>query len=92
MANVQEPPTSIGKRPAGQFLKLREAAIKISATTRFLQRRIACGEIQVLNPSRRMVRISRAELSRWIQRYTHGGHLNPAKAAIPETEGREVTG
>lgn len=72
---------------ARKYISLRDAAREIGATRRFLERRVECGEIAVFRPSRKLVRVSRDELNRWIKSYSHGGHLNPAKPAIPETEG-----
>jgi excisionase family DNA binding protein len=57
-----------------KFLSLRDAACEIGATRRFLERRIEDGELAVFRPSRRLVRVSRAELDRWIASYSHGGH------------------
>lgn len=74
----------------GKFLSLKNAAKELSCTRRFLERRIECGELAVFRPSRKLVRVSREELDRWVASYSHGGHINPAKAAIPETEGGEV--
>ena len=72
----------------GKFLSLKNAARELSCTRRFLERRIEAGELAVFRPSRKLVRVSREELYRWVASYSHGGHNNPAKAAIPETEGR----
>jgi excisionase family DNA binding protein len=69
----------------GKFLSLKNAARELSCTRRFLERRIECGEISVFRPSRKLVRVSRDELDRWVASYSHGGHLNPAKVAT-ETE------
>jgi excisionase family DNA binding protein len=74
----------------GKFLSLKNAARELSCTRRFLERRIECGELAVFRPSRKLVRVSRDELDRWVASYSHGGHLNPSKASIPETEGREA--
>jgi excisionase family DNA binding protein len=60
-----------------KFLSLRDAATEIGATRRFLERRIEDGEIAVFRPSRRLVRVSRAELDRWIESYSHGGSRTP---------------
>lgn len=68
----------------GRFLSLKNAARELSCTRRFLERRIECGELAVFRPSRKLVRVSRDELDRWVASYSHGGHLNPAKAS---TEG-----
>jgi len=55
------------------FLSLREAALEIGCTRRFLEKRIEDGEIAVFRPSRRLIRIARGELNRWIASYSHGG-------------------
>lgn len=54
------------------YLSLREAAQEICATRRFIEKRIEDGEITVFRPSRRLVRVSRIELNRWIESYSHG--------------------
>lgn len=72
-------PTSI--HPASQnhipaereFLSLNAAAEKIGCTRRFLETRIVDGELSVFRPSRRLVRITRAELDRWVDLYTRKG-------------------
>jgi excisionase family DNA binding protein len=71
----------------GKFLSLKNAARELSCTRRFLERRIECGELSVFRPSRKLVRVSREELDRWVASYSHGGHLSPTKASIPGTEG-----
>ena len=63
------------------FLSLREAALEIGCTRRFLEKRIEDGEIAVFRPSRRLVRISRAELNRWIASYSQGGKSSADAAA-----------
>ena len=55
------------------FITLNEAAEEICCTRRFLEKRIEDGEIRVFRPSKRMVRVSREELERWIAFYSHGG-------------------
>lgn len=72
----------------GRFLSLTNAAREIGCTRRFLERRVSVGEIAVFRPSRKLVRVARAELERWVSTYSHGGHLNPAKSATSGTEGR----
>ena len=57
--------------PLKAFYTLDEAAEMISCTRQFLEGRIADGEIAVFRPSARMVRISKGELSRWIESFTH---------------------
>ena len=57
----------------GKFLSLKNAARELSCTRRFLERRIECGELAVFRPSRKLVRVSREELDRWIESYSHGG-------------------
>lgn len=59
------------------YLSLREAAQEIGCTRRFLEKRIEDGEIAVFRPSRRLVRVARGELSRWIASYSHGGKQTP---------------
>jgi excisionase family DNA binding protein len=56
-----------------QFLTLAEAAEEIGCTRRFLETRIEDGELRVFRPSTRLVRVRRAELERWIERYSFGG-------------------
>jgi excisionase family DNA binding protein len=57
-----------------EFLSLNAAAEKIGCTRRFLETRIEDGELKVFRPSRRLVRISRAEFDRWVETYsTKGG-------------------
>jgi excisionase family DNA binding protein len=55
------------------FISLPEAAQQIGCTRRFLESRIADGEIKVFRPSTRLVRIARPELARWVESYSHGG-------------------
>jgi excisionase family DNA binding protein len=55
------------------FLTLQEAASEIGCTRRFLERRIEDGEIRVFRPSRRLVRVSRVELNRWVEAFSSGG-------------------
>ena len=56
-----------------QFLTLAEAAEEIGCTRRFLETRIEDGEPRVFKPSTRLVRVRRAELEKWIERYSFGG-------------------
>jgi excisionase family DNA binding protein len=67
-------PTQANERA---FISLQEAAQEIRCTRRFLERRIEDGEIAVFRPSRRLVRIARGELNRWIESYSHGGSRTP---------------
>jgi len=75
-----------------KFITLKQAALEINATRRFLERRVEIGELKVFKPSRRLVRVSRDELSRWITAYSSGGLLNPTKAPAPAPTGKEVAG
>jgi len=59
------------------YLSLRDAAQEIGCTRRFIEKRIEDGEIAVFRPSRRLVRVARGELSRWIASYSHGGKQTP---------------
>ena len=52
------------------FLTLAEAAAQIGCTRRFLEQRIEDGELKIFRPSRRLVRVSRAEFERWIESYS----------------------
>jgi len=61
----------------GKFLSLKDAARELSCTRRFLERRIECGELAVFRPSRKLVRVSRDELDRWVASYSHGGKRTP---------------
>ena len=60
------------------FLTLNEAAAILGCTRRFLDSRIADGEIAVFHPSSRFIRIRRTELERWIAEFTHGAATVPA--------------
>lgn len=55
------------------FVTIAQAAAEIGCTRRFLQRRIADRELAVFQPSKRLVRIRRSELERWVATFTHGG-------------------
>ena len=57
----------------GKFLALKDAARELSCTRRFLERRIEAGELSVFRPSRKLVRVARTELDRWVASYSHGG-------------------
>ncbi|KAB2638202.1 MAG: helix-turn-helix domain-containing protein [Verrucomicrobia bacterium] len=52
------------------YLSLSEAADQLGCTRRFLEKRIDDGEIARFAPSKRLVRIKRTELDRWIESYT----------------------
>jgi excisionase family DNA binding protein len=68
--------TAVAPAPQPAFLTISEAAAEISATRRFLEQKISDGELKVFRPSRRLVRISRAEFDRWIEEFsTKGGAL-----------------
>lgn len=75
-------PTSIHPAPENhisserEFLSLKAAAEKIGCTRRFLETRIEDGELSVFRPSRRLVRIARAELDRWVDQYTRKGGVS----------------
>lgn len=58
-----------------RYLSLGEAAAEIGCTRRFLERRIADGELRVFRPSARLVRIARRELDRWVEFFSTGGQL-----------------
>ncbi|MSU51838.1 MAG: hypothetical protein EXS41_00340 [Opitutaceae bacterium] len=66
------PKTPETNSPAGErrFLTLAEAAWEISCTRRFLENRISDNELSTFKPSKRLVRISRAEFDRWIETFT----------------------
>jgi excisionase family DNA binding protein len=59
------------------FISLQEAAQEIGCTRRFLERRIEDGEFAVFRPSRRLVRVARGELNRWVESYSHGRAKEP---------------
>lgn len=67
-----EPGSATTALPA-PFLSLDEVAQMIGCTRRFLETRIADGELKVFRPSARMVRIRRNELERWIEDYSSQG-------------------
>ena len=61
-------------RPAANlFLTLGDAAKMIGCCRRFLEKRIADGEIKAFKPSKRIVRIRVGELERFIECYSSGG-------------------
>jgi len=53
-----------------EFLTLRQASDEIGCTRRFLEKRIEDGELATFKPSKRLVRLPRKELNRWIETYT----------------------
>ena len=57
-------------RNSGAFLSLNEAAALIDCSRRFLELRIEDGELNVFRPSKRLVRIKRSELDRWVESYS----------------------
>lgn len=61
-------------RPS-DFLSLREAAAEIVCSRRFLETRIEDGELKVFRPSKRLVRIQRSELERWVESYSSKGSV-----------------
>ena len=69
-------PTNVDESVTAQrpFLTLAEGADEIGCTRRFLETRIADGELSVFRPSKRLVRIKRTEFERWVEAYsTKGG-------------------
>ena len=57
-------------RSGGTFLSLNEAAAMLDCSRRFLEIRIEDGELRVFRPSKRLVRIKRTELERWVESYS----------------------
>jgi excisionase family DNA binding protein len=57
-------------RSRGSFLSLNEAAAMLDCSRRFLEIRIEDGELRVFRPSKRLVRIKRTELERWVESYS----------------------
>ena len=55
------------------FITLDDAAKMIGCCRRFLEKRIADGEIKAFKPSKRIVRIRLGELERFIECYSSGG-------------------
>ena len=55
------------------FYSLPEVAVRIGCTRRFLENRIADGELKVFRPSRGLVRISAVEFDRWVESYSAKG-------------------
>jgi excisionase family DNA binding protein len=58
---------------ASAFLSLDEAAREIGCTRRFIETRIADGELKKFSPSKRLVRIRRTDFERWIEAYSTQG-------------------
>lgn len=52
------------------FLSLDQAAALIDCSRRFLEIRIEDGELKIFRPSKRLVRIKRSELDRWVESYS----------------------
>jgi len=52
------------------FLSLDQAAALIDCSRRFLEIRIEDGELKIFRPSKRLVRIKRSELDRWVDSYS----------------------
>lgn len=63
------------------YLTITEAAQEIGCTRRFLEMRVTDGELAVFRPSRRLVRIKRAELDRWVESYSFGGSSRGGESA-----------
>lgn len=70
-AQIVAPVTVRALQPV--FLTLDEAAEQIGCTRRFLEARASEGEIKLFRPSRRLVRVSRHELDRWIEEFSTKG-------------------
>ena len=62
--------TSPNDRSGGTFMSLNEAAAMLDCSRRFLEIRIEDGELRVFRPSKRLVRIKRTELERWVESYS----------------------
>ena len=69
-ASTQNPPIP-DNRSSGAFLSLNEAAALIDCSRRFLEIRIEDGELKIFRPSKRLVRIKRSELDRWVDSYSN---------------------
>ena len=63
-------PTMPSDRISAAFLSLNEAAAMLHCSRRFLEIRIEDGELKVFRPSKRLVRIKRSELDRWVESYS----------------------
>ena len=57
-------------RSRAAFLSLNQAATMLDCSRRFLEMRIEDGELKVFRPSKRLVRIKRSELDRWVESYS----------------------
>jgi excisionase family DNA binding protein len=57
-------------RSRAAFLSLNQAATILDCSRRFLELRIEDGELNVFRPSKRLVRIKRSELDRWVESYS----------------------
>lgn len=66
-----QPSATVGPTQPPAFLTLQEAAEQIGCTRRFLETRIEDGELSVFRPSKRLVRIKRTELERWVEGYSN---------------------
>ena len=63
-------PTMPSDRSSAAFLSLNEAAAMLHCSRRFLEIRIEDGELKIFRPSKRLVRIKRIELDRWVESYS----------------------
>ena len=63
-------PLILADRSSATFLSLNEAAAILDCSRRFLEMRIEDGELNVFRPSKRLVRIKRSELDRWVESYS----------------------
>ncbi len=52
------------------FYTLKEIAKMIGSTRRFLELRIADGELKVFRPSSRFVRVRAVEFNRWVEQFS----------------------
>jgi excisionase family DNA binding protein len=69
LCNVPNMPKAIEPK-AQTFISIDDAAAELDVTRRFLESRIADGELRVFKPSARLVRIKRTDLENWIERFT----------------------
>ena len=70
MAAMKATITHINTARDREFLSIIEAASEIGCSRRFLEMRIEDGELVVFRPSKRIVRIKRAEFDRWVKSYS----------------------
>lgn len=63
-------PLIVSDKSGAAFLSLNEAAAMLDCSRRFLEMRIEDGELRVFRPSKRLVRIKRTELDRWVESYS----------------------